>query len=895
MIHLPEARRPGEIAPPETKTADGTHAIGSSLRARLVLVATMALLPLALVIFVVGTLIYRDYTESFATNVQGAAVSLANEHRIFVSHIDNVLRLVRADPAFLGTPADCNALLARTRSIYGSITSINRMAEDGTLDCGSPPPPPGRRVQVLNADAFEKLFTEDRVRVIPTAEGAVTRRPVLIASRPAGIRNEAGRFTHGIAVGVDPGAVGAAIGARAERLAVNDFLVLDYEGRVLFYEPRQTQPSFTAAQFEALLKAVFNARETGGGTLALPDGTKRLFGIAPIPATDMPAYVVAIKSTPLQSGLGRMMAIAAAAIAFCLLAFVPGVTSWAGRRLFLNPIGRLHAVMMRFRSGDDHARVGTPYPSGELGELARAFDLLADRVQTRESELTSMVEQNRMLHEAIESSPSGIAIIDALTPDTPILYANPSFASISGYAPEDIIGRTSRLMEGPETDPQALAELALAIEERRSGRVELLNYRKDGSAFWNEAQLSPVFDAQGRLTRILVSIRDVSERRRLQAEIEAQSHRTSLVLESTSDGVYMLDHQWRFQYFNQHARAIFTHSQPFSTVESTNALIGQSIWTTWPSLFGTEIWENYHRAVNQRAAQHFDFYFSASRQWFAISAYPTSEGLSVFFHDVTEERAQEARLLDAIRQAEAANRAKSEFLAVMSHELRTPLNAVIGFSEMLTAGLGGPLTERQKEYLGHITTSGRHLVKLVSDILDVSRLEIDKLTLDEETVDLSAILHESLRLAGNRDLAVQIALSIEPNLPMLWGDAGRLKQVFVNLLTNAQKFTPAPGSIMLDAKRDEAGGITVTVKDTGIGMSREDTVRVLQPFQHAEGAYARRYGGAGLGLTIVNHLVKLHGGVLTLDSAPNVGTTATVTFPAERLRDRKPASEKQRA
>jgi PAS domain S-box-containing protein len=867
-----------------------------SLRARLVLVVSAALLPL-LVVFLTATYqISQFYAQTVTTNALSAAEALANEHRIFVSHLDNVLRLTRSTPEFAARAEDCNALLERTRIVYGAISSLNRLGAEGEIECGSPTPAAAARVRLIHsASLFASLFEQDQLLVVPTTRGAVSNQPVLIAARPAGAPDASGRYPYAITAGVDLMAIGRAISNRAERLGVSDFIVMDAEGRTLFYRPRADAAAIPPERLEALGKHFLSARATGSGDVVLPDGSQRLFGIAPIPNTAVPAFVVAIKATPLQSGRGQSMAIAASVIAIAMLAFVPAVSGWAGRRFFLRPIERLHSVMMRFRNGDDGARVGGPYTNSELDELARTFDLLADRVQGREAELTAMVEHNRMLREAIEVSPAGIAVTDARHPENIVVYANPSYERITGYAIEEIVGRNPNLLRGPETDTVLVEAIKRGVRAGKPMRGELLHYRKDGSTFWNELQTTPVFDGEGRLHRMLITIGDVSERRRMQAEIESQSRRTSLVLESTSDGIYMLDHQWRFLYFNKRALKIFAHTGTLGMEEAAQGLIGASIWQMWPSLFGSSIWEAYHRAVNERQPQHFDFYFDASGQWFAISAYPTAEGLSVFFRDVTDERAQEARLIEAMRQAEAANRSKSEFLAVMSHELRTPLNAVIGFSEMLTAGLGGPLSERQKEYLGHITTSGRHLVKLVSDILDVSRLEIDKLKLDEETVDLSGVLHESLRLSNARDVDVVTSLSIEPNLPLVWGDAGRLKQVFVNLLTNAQKFTPAPGRIDVTARRDETGGITVAVKDTGIGMSKTDAARVLQPFQQAEGAYARKYGGAGLGLTIVNHLVKLHGAALTIDSAREMGTTVTIRFPAERLRDRKTAAAKQRA
>ena len=240
----------------------------------------------------------------------------------------------------------------------------------------------------------------------------------------------------------------------------------------------------------------------------------------------------------------------------------------------------------------------------------------------------------------------------------------------------------------------------------------------------------------------------------------------------------------------------------------------------------------------------------------------------------------------AKEKAQASDLAKSEFLANMSHELRTPLNAIIGFSDILKEEKFGPLgAPRYQDYAQDINVAGRHLVSVITDILDIAKAEAGKLQLFESEVDLQEIVESSLRMLHLSTEAedLQIDVDLPQETIAYFGDARKLKQILINLLSNAIKFTPEGGRISVRLALDAERGVSLSVSDTGIGIAKDDIAKALVPFVQIDGRLCRNYEGTGLGLPLVKAMAELHGGSLTLESEPDKGTCATVHLPAGRI------------
>jgi len=395
---------------------------------------------------------------------------------------------------------------------------------------------------------------------------------------------------------------------------------------------------------------------------------------------------------------------------------------------------------------------------------------------------------------------------------------------------------------------------------------------------------------------------DITEARRARAQAQAAENRLRDGIESVSDAFVLFDRHGRLVLWNQAFKDAFGFTDEAvrkgALKDELNRIASLAIKTERPS------------AEGQAGAREVELHDGRVLQ--LAERYTGDGGTVVTAADVTAIRRQEVerqKAADSLRitvdqleasqeklsllarkyeiamtRAESANQAKSEFLANMSHELRTPLNAINGFSEIMAGEMFGPLGDaRYKGYAGDILTSGQHLLSLINDILDMAKIEAGKMTLHYEPVSLKDVCDDAIRLMRGKAQESGLTLILTaPELPEIEADYRGLKQVMLNLISNAVKFTPEGGEITVSAERLGQNRVRIAVTDTGIGIAAEDLARLANPFEQVEGQHSKTTQGTGLGLSLTKALIELHQGRMLMQSEPGVGTTVSFDIPMRR-------------
>ncbi|MFD1624782.1 PAS domain-containing sensor histidine kinase [Azospirillum griseum] len=400
-----------------------------------------------------------------------------------------------------------------------------------------------------------------------------------------------------------------------------------------------------------------------------------------------------------------------------------------------------------------------------------------------------------------------------------------------------------------------------------------------------EARLVALMDGD----RVLCSVRNVSERVRAEREARQSHARLLDAIESVAEGFVLFDADDRLVLCNQRYQDLFsdcrdeltpgTRFEPLLRETSAHGLYHLS-----PE--EAEAWVEQRLELHRKGGPAMEVQLSNGR-WMRIEERRTSDGGTVGVRtDITDLKHRALELAAARDAAEQANRRKSDYVHHLSHELRTPLNAVMGFAQILRDEVMGPLTNpRYREAAAQIVTAGDYMLELINNLLDLARIEAGKMELYEEASDLTSLIDVTFAMMAARADAAEVALGCDvgADVPSLYGDPTMIRQMLTNLVGNALKFTPPGGRITVAAHRNGDGTLTLSVRDTGRGMTPEQIPLALTAFSQAHDRMTTDEVGTGLGLPLTCAQVALHGGRLDIDSAPGQGTTVRLTFPADRV------------
>ncbi|BAY64945.1 two-component hybrid sensor and regulator [Calothrix brevissima NIES-22] len=543
-------------------------------------------------------------------------------------------------------------------------------------------------------------------------------------------------------------------------------------------------------------------------------------------------------------------------------------------------------------------------------ERDRLLQVLALQNQTLEAQVaqrTADLKQSKeRFQNLVETSSDWVWEVNEASVYT---YVSPQIMQILGYVPEEVLGKTPFDLMPPQEAERVLNELMKFVFEQVPFQcLENINRHKDGRLITLETNAVPIFDDDGQFRGYRGMARDITVRKQAQEQLRNLSDRLNLAVKSAQIGIWDWDLLNDSLVWDERMYELFG-------VSPTNFDISQGAWEKFSQLLHPDdkisIRDNFQQVINSEKELDTELRIILSDgEIRTLKAYGlvqrNSQGQAQRIiginYDISHRKLAEIQLQQTNQQLAASNaelaratRLKDEFLATMSHELRTPLNAILGITEALQDEIYGIITEKQKQSLQTIEQSGNHLLELINDILDLSKIEAGQLELHYTKVAINPLCQASLAFIKQQAFQkrIQLEVKIQPYLPELMVDERRIRQVLINLLNNAVKFTPAGGRITLEVTYEKLtleaemtsvqNFIRIAVIDTGIGIAPKNLNKLFQPFIQIDSALNRQYNGTGLGLVLVKRLVEIHGGKVGVSSELGVGSCFTVDLPCGNI------------
>ncbi len=549
------------------------------------------------------------------------------------------------------------------------------------------------------------------------------------------------------------------------------------------------------------------------------------------------------------------------------------------------PIRALQQSARGLGAGDFEQRARESGPQ-EVVELARAFNQMAGSLAVREHQV---METTSLLDGVLQSATEYSIIATGL--DGTILTWNEGAHRMYGYGAADVIGRTAVTFEPDDVRSGRSTDILATARERGKWEGEMRQVRADGSRFTAHLTITARRGPGGELIGLTTISRDLTAWQRIERDLRRGELRFRQLLESAPDAMVIVDAAGRIVLVNAQAEKTFGYGRADLLNKPVEMLIPERFRSRHgghragflatpgvrPMGRGLELWG--------RRSDGSEFPVEIS-----LSPMETEAGMliSSAIRDITEQQALRAQLQhkneeleEQYRNIQEANRLKSEFLANMSHELRTPLNGIIGFAELMHDGKVGPVSTDHREYLGDVLTSARHLLQLINDVLDLSKVESGKIEFHTDTVDIGELIRDVCHTLGALSAQKRIAITsaVEPVVAVVVADAGKLKQILYNYVANALKFTPDGGRVAIRVTPEDALRFRLEVEDTGVGIRADDVPKLFTEFQQLDSSTAKMHQGTGLGLALSRRIAEAQGGRVGVRSTPGTGSVFFAVLP----------------